>query len=224
MIKLSELIDESDASDAAHKQGLTGKGPGRWYDSDGNFVAQTIDGKLKWIYKQEPHNHDIENRDYLDPTVRNQEKLINRAANFAINAYDEKQYGGKPYRYHLKKVYDNTVRFGGTAASRVAGILHDVLKDKLTTTEELKKQFGAKVANIVELVTDQGSKEETYQRIRTNPEAVYVELCNRLANIEEGQNIDEYRADMPLFKKMLHTRGEYETTWWAIEKALATKS
>lgn len=222
-MKLTEILNtalsESDASDEAQKKGLVSKGWGRWYDADGNFVAQTVDGKLKYIFKKEPtHSNDMNGATDL---VKNQEKYINKAATLAIQAHGDQKYGNHPYSYHLKKVYNNAVQFGGTVVSKLAAILHDTLEDTQLPKQELEKAFGPKVAHVVDLLTNRPSKEETYKRIRTDPEAVFVKLCDRLANVTEGQKNDKYRNEQHLFKSILYRPGEYESLWHAIDKALA---
>lgn len=42
------------ASDQAKKMGLKGDGHGDWYDKDGNLVAKTVNGRLKFFGKQRP--------------------------------------------------------------------------------------------------------------------------------------------------------------------------
>jgi len=224
-MKLTEILEESEASEEAKKNGLVSKGWGRWADKEGNVVAQTDKGKLKWIYAKEPSKRDASYRQpNPNPMVRDEEHFINKAATLAIKAHGDQMYGNKPYKYHLKKVYDNAVRYGGTTAARVAAVLHDTLEDTQLSKEEIAKEFSPKVAHIVDLLSNRPSKQETFQRIRTDPTAVFVKLCDRLANVQEGQKNDKYRKEHPLFKQELHTPGEYDTLWYAIEKALGVQN
>lgn len=225
-MKLTEILEESEASEEAKKNGLVSKGWGRWADKDGNIVAQTDKGKLKWIYAKEPSKSDQRYRQpnpNPNPMVADEEAYVNKAATLAIRAHGGQMYGDKPYKYHLKKVYDNAVRYGGTIAARVAAVLHDTLEDTRLSKEEIAKEFTPKVAHIVDLLTNQPSKEETFRRIRTDSTAVFVKLCDRLANVQEGQKNDKYRKEHQLFKEMLYTPGEYDTLWYAIDKALGVR-
>src|ERR1035441_2757716 len=102
-MKLTEILEESEASEEAKKRGLVSKGWGRWYDKEGNLVARTDKGKLKWIYAKEPQRHDAPNYTELHGTtdlVRNEKRYINKAATLAIRAHGDQPYGNKPYSYH----------------------------------------------------------------------------------------------------------------------------
>ena len=48
------LSEASDASTQARKLNLKSDGHGGWLDSRGNFVANTEDGKLKFVDKKKP--------------------------------------------------------------------------------------------------------------------------------------------------------------------------
>jgi len=56
MKSFSQFIAEvvTQASDQAKQMGLKGDGHGDWYDRDGNLVAKTVNGKLKFFGKQRP--------------------------------------------------------------------------------------------------------------------------------------------------------------------------
>lgn len=207
-MRLRDILNESDASEEAKKKGLVGKGWGRWYNKQGDLVAKTVDGKLEYVQKKEPTNVGVD------------EPQIDKTVSFAIRVHGDQKYGDKPYEYHLKQVFDNAVKFGGSLAARQAAILHDTLEDTAVTKPELEAQFGPKVAHLVDLLTNQPSKENTYRRIRTDPEAVFVKLCDRLANVSEGQKNGKYRKEHSLFKSILYRRGEYDTLWHAIDAAL----
>ena len=146
--------------------------------------------------------------------------IIKDAAKFAAKAHGKQRYGGKAYTYHLERVYRNAVRFGGSDVHQVAAWLHDVIEDTPVTKGDVTKAFGSKVAKIVDLVSNQGSKEATYKRIRTDKDAVFVKLCDRLANVSEGGKLDMYRKQHQLFSNILYKRGEFDALWKAIEKAL----
>lgn len=66
-----------------------------------------------------------------------------------------------------------------------AALLHDVLEDKRTTAEELKKEFGEEVAHLVDLLTKkEGEKEdEYYKRVAADPRAMLIKAADREWNI-----------------------------------------
>jgi (p)ppGpp synthase/HD superfamily hydrolase len=209
-MKLTEILEESEASEEAKKKGLVSKGWGNWADKSGNIVAKTVKGKLEFTKKQEPTKSNE-----LSPTD---------VLAYAEQVHGDQKYGDKPYSYHLKKVYHNAVKYGGSYVAKTASLLHDVLEDTPITKPELAAKVGPQVADVVDLVSNQPSKEDTLRRIRSNPDAVFVKLCDRLANVQEGQKNDKYRKEQPLFKSILYRQGEHDNLWAAIDKALGVQS
>ena len=49
---ITEVVTQ--ASDQAKKMGLRGDGHGDWYNRQGDLVAKTVNGKLKFFGKQRP--------------------------------------------------------------------------------------------------------------------------------------------------------------------------
>lgn len=200
MIKLQDFF-ESDASDDAHERGLDHIGGGYWADSEGQTVAYTDDdGKLR----------DVNDDD---------------ADEFAQFAHGDQQYGQHPYKYHLDKVTDNAKRFGGTKLQRLCARLHDVIEDTAIDKDELTARFGTHVAHVVDLVSNQPKndprwKETTLKRVRTSPDAVFVKLCDRIANVAEGGKIEKYKKEYPLFRQILHRDGEYDEMWSVLDNLL----
>jgi (p)ppGpp synthase/HD superfamily hydrolase len=202
---LRDILKESEAADEAKKRGLVSKGAGNWYDKSGKFVAKTVDGKLQDVEAATPKR----------------DTSMDKAVSFALQAHGDQKYGDKPYEYHLRKVFDNAIKFKGTPDAKAAAMLHDTIEDTNVTKDQLAHEFNPHIAHIVDLVSNQPSKEQTYQRIRTDPDAVFVKLCDRLANVSEGQKNKKYRMEQPLFRSILYRKGEFEPLWQAIERALA---
>ncbi len=67
----------------------------------------------------------------------------------------------------------------------IAGLLHDTLEDTDTTYEELEKEFGETVANLVCEVTHEGEKDEYgYYFPRLNSkDAILIKFADRLSNL-----------------------------------------
>jgi len=91
----------------------------------------------------------------------------------------------------------------------VAAILHDTLEDTQTTPEELREHFGAKIAGIVEEVTDDKSllkadrKRLQIEHAATiSREAKLVKLADKICNVRDV-------ADHPPAKWDLARRREY---------------
>ena len=167
--------------------------------------------------------------------------MINEARHFAIMAHWGQMYGKKPYLYHLQKVVDNVTTFAESWSlskiqndlqiRRALAWLHDVVEDTDVTIEKISQEFDEEIAGLVSLLTNlltydpdacefKPDKEKTYQRIQTNRHAVFVKLCDRLANVSEGEKNDKYRKEHSLFKEILYKEGEFENLWSAIHEQL----
>lgn len=68
MIKLSHLLNEdgSEASEEAHRLGLTSAGWGYWKDKSGKTVARTVDGKLVKLSSEEDEFNDENLKSFAD--------------------------------------------------------------------------------------------------------------------------------------------------------------
>lgn len=146
--------------------------------------------------------------------------IVKDAAKFAAKAHGQQRYGDKAYSYHLEKVYRNTTRFGGSEVHQATAWLHDVIEDTSVTKSDIAKAFGSKVAKIVDLVSNRGTKEATFKRIRADKDAVFVKLCDRLANVTAGAKNNKYRKEHSLFKSILYKKGEFDALWKAIDLKL----
>ena len=199
-------IKESEASEEARRQGLEHVPRGKWADSSGKIVARTVGGRLVPVQDQ--------GQGQEQEGAREQ---VRQAAKFAIQAHGSQMYGIEPYRFHLEAVFKNVAQYGGGPLHLQAAWLHDVVEDTPFTVEDIEQRFGPEVAEIVDLVTNQETKEETFQRVRTNPDAVLVKLADRLANVMRGEKNKMYRKRHPLFKSLLYKPGEFDELWQSIE-------
>ena len=82
---------------------------------------------------------------------------IKRAYEIAYEAH-EGQYrrSGEPYIIHPVQVAHILYKLGMDSESMVAALLHDVVEDTEMTEDDVKKEFGEDVANLVEGVTKLG--------------------------------------------------------------------
>lgn len=147
--------------------------------------------------------------------------IVNQARDFAAAAHGDQKYGNRSYTYHLNKVVNVCNRFGGSGELQAACFLHDTLEDTKVSESELIKEFGPKIAAIVLGVTNLPSKEATLNRTRLSKSAVFVKLCDRIANCEEGGKLPKYQKEMPLFYKILYRAGEYDSMWNHLKKLLS---
>ncbi len=144
--------------------------------------------------------------------------LIQKAKEFAIKSHGNQMYGTEPYKNHLQEVVNVAKLFGGSESEIVACWLHDTIEDTGITRSEIGKEFGMDIANIVWCVsndTDYKSddKASTLVKIASNRKAVFVKLCDRIANVSRSGKIDKYKREQPAFKKALYKKGEYDSMW-----------
>ncbi|HEX8218080.1 MAG TPA: HD domain-containing protein [Chloroflexia bacterium] len=118
--------------------------------------------------------------------------MINRAIELAARAHQGQVRKGTdiPYIAHPFAVGMSLARAGCDDEVVAAGILHDTVEDTTVTLEELRAQFGARVAAIVEGCTEpdrwkswEERKEHTLAYLPTAPRDVrLVSLADKLHN------------------------------------------
>ena len=82
---------------------------------------------------------------------------IKRAYEIAFKAHDGQfRHSGEPYIIHPVQVAQILYKLGMDSESMVAALLHDVVEDTELTEDDVKKEFGEDVANLVEGVTKLG--------------------------------------------------------------------
>lgn len=141
---------------------------------------------------------------------------IKEAAYLAISLHGMQNYDGYPYYYHLEQVVSVLDEFGFTEDKyKIAGYLHDVMEDTAISYNDIKKQFGQEIAEIVYCVTDElgrnrkERKEKTYPKIASNTDAVIVKLADRIANMRNSINKnhsmkDAYKKEYEDFRLALY--------------------
>ncbi len=75
---------------------------------------------------------------------------------YKIHFKQNRKGTGIPYFTHLVSVSNNIIEDGGTTDEAIGGLLHDAVEDQggLRVLKEIKKQFGSKVAKIVDECSD----------------------------------------------------------------------
>lgn len=150
-------------------------------------------------------------------------------------------YGdGMPYEYHLACVSGVGERFidyipmEDRNAVRKALLCHDILEDCRVTYNDLKAQIGQEAADIVYAVTDElghnrtERAEKTYPKIAADPLAIFVKLCDRLANTTYSKSggkpkdksmFDQYKREYSNFRRTFFRRASYPSLWIALDQA-----
>src|SRR3972149_11315867 len=83
--------------------------------------------------------------------------ICRRAWEFAQMAHNgQKRASGEPYFNHCVKTAETLIKMKLDAKTIVAGLLHDVAEDTKFTLQDIKKNFGAEIASLVEGATKLG--------------------------------------------------------------------
>jgi len=147
-----------------------------------------------------------------------------KAKEFAIKVHGEQQYGSKPYSFHLESVVQVAKNINLENDIILGCWLHDTIEDCNVSYQDIKREFGENVAEIVYAVTDElgrnrkERKEKTYHKIRINQNAVCVKLCDRIANLNQtilDEKIDllsMYYKEQKDFKEKLYNSNHRKPT------------
>jgi len=124
-------------------------------------------------------------------------KQIRKAFDLALDAHkDMRRKSGEPYIYHPIAVAQISVsEIGLGATSVICALLHDVVEDTEITLEDIERQFGAKVAKIIDGLTkisgvfDQTSsiQAENFRKmlltLSDDVRVILIKLADRLHNM-----------------------------------------
>jgi len=122
-------------------------------------------------------------------------QIFDRALTFATEKHkgQTRFNSGEPYINHPIAVAAIVKKYPHNNEMLVAGYLHDTLEDTNTTYEEIEKEFGKKVADLVlELTNDEaqmnakGKAEYLLDKMnRMSTEALIIKLADRLHNVSD---------------------------------------
>jgi (p)ppGpp synthase/HD superfamily hydrolase len=125
-------------------------------------------------------------------------KKVIDAMSLAMLSHDNTNhsYNGNPYALHLSMVVHYAMKYMYLIAEEdeddviAACWLHDTIEDCRLTYNDVKNRTNEKVADIVYALTNEKGKnraergnENYYKGIRETSNAVFVKLCDRLANV-----------------------------------------
>lgn len=125
-----------------------------------------------------------------------------------------RKYNGEPYIEHplaVARMVSHAT--DGDLDSVVAAILHDVLEDTMVTFEEIKKEFGLPVANLVDELTDVSKPKDGNRAARksidrahtamASPKAKTIKLADLIHNTKSIVANDSKFAAIYLKEKQL---------------------
>lgn len=129
--------------------------------------------------------------------------LVQRAFQFAFEKHKNQiDDDGLPYVCHCSMVYNTLRTITDDQEILAAAYLHDTLEDTDTTYDELKDQFGERVANLVLEVTHEGKKDSYgyyFPRLLSR-DAVLIKFADRLNNLSRMDSWDDERKAQYLRK------------------------
>ncbi|MCI5056540.1 MAG: HD domain-containing protein [Flavobacteriales bacterium] len=120
------------------------------------------------------------------------DNLFDKARIFALETHKGQNYGPHDYSYHLEAVVAVAIENGLSENIVAACWLHDTIEDCPVSYNDIKREFGETIAEIVYCVTDEMGrnrkerKEKTYPKIQSNHDAICVKICDRIANFNES--------------------------------------
>lgn len=132
-----------------------------------------------------------------------------------------------PYKFHLQMVVQAFEDWKHILQPDLHEICflgsygHDLIEDTRTSYNDVKKILGEGVAEIVYAVSNEKGKNRKerantkyYQGIRNTPGAVFVKLCDRIANVQYGkltksEMFEMYGKENAHFEKMLGRHTDY---------------
>lgn len=144
----------------------------------------------------------------------------------AIRMHGLQDYDGFPYHKHLQDVENVLLKFGYDKYGDyiICAWLHDLLEDAPISYNDIKKQFGEKIAEIIYCVTDElgrnrkERKEKTYPKLIKNDDAIIIKLADRIANLEQSikmnsKTLEMYEKEYIEFRRNLYKVGHVEEMW-----------
>lgn len=132
-------------------------------------------------------------------------QLIDRAYEVAEKAHrGQKRSSGDPYIIHPMHVAQNLVELKLDLPSIATGLLHDTVEDTSITLDDIRRDFGTEIADLVDGVTKLGkitfrtSEEKQAENFRKmiiamakDIRVILVKLCDRMSNMRTLEFLEE---------------------------------
>lgn len=132
-------------------------------------------------------------------------------------------YDGKPYFYHVKQValnvckYKHLLKDSQLEQAYVGALLHDAIEDCNLTYNDIKKDWGLVIADIVYACTELKGKnrkerhgQEYFDTLKVSYLGTFVKVCDILANVEQSiktgnSMLKAYKKEWPKVEDELYT-------------------
>ncbi|MCS6820323.1 MAG: RelA/SpoT family protein [Microscillaceae bacterium] len=140
------------------------------------------------------------------------DKLVKKAFKMAVEAHKkDRRKSGEPYIYHpiaVAQIVVDEIGLGPTAV--VAALLHDVVEDSEITLETIEKEFGPKIARIIdgltkiktsnkniELSDSVSEQAENYRKmvlaLSEDVRVIMIKLADRLHNMRTLESMQRHK-------------------------------
>ena len=150
--------------------------------------------------------------------------FFDKAAKFAIEAHrgTERRGKGYPYIIHPMEAASIVATITNDPEMLAAAILHDVVEDTAVTLEQIREQFGDRVAELVQHETapldeNMSWREKKTQQIRQLAEAPYdskvVALGDKLSNMR-GIALDYRKVGDEVWKLFHAPDSKSDVEWY----------
>jgi GTP pyrophosphokinase len=159
--------------------------------------------------------------------------MIEKAYNISTKAHEgQERVSGDPYIVHPVEVGCILAELEMDDSSIVAGILHDTLEDTTFTYEEIKKEFSAEIAELVEGVTKltkipytskQEIQAENFRKMflamAKDIRVIIIKLGDRLHNMRtlkfmvKDKQLQKARETMEIYAPLAHRLGIHKIKW-----------
>ena len=160
-------------------------------------------------------------------------KLIMKAYNYAVEHHgDQKRRSGEPYIIHPINVAYILAGVGLDEATICAALLHDVVEDTDVTDEDLRRDFGDEIADMVAGVTKLGTMQfstveeqqvEDYRKMflamGKDIRVIIIKLADRLHNmrtlkyLKRDRQIANAKETMEIYAPLANRLGLYSMKW-----------
>ena len=176
-------------------------------------------------------------KDIVDKVKRNKRwpdiKIIQKAYNYALVKHGEQQRkSGEPYIIHPTNVAYTIAELGLDEQTICAALLHDVVEDTEATYEDVKKEFGNEIADMVDGVTKlkqiqhatiEENQVENYRKMflamGKDIRVIIIKLADRLHNmrtlefLKKDRQIAISQETMQLYAPLANRLGFYSIKW-----------
>lgn len=130
-------------------------------------------------------------------------ELITIAIDFARNAHrGQVDDDGKPYINHPLQVFRLLEEITDDETILAAALLHDVIEDTEYTYEDLKKEFGTDVADLVNEMTHEGTNDHKgyyFPRLQSK-NGILIKFADNLSNLSRMDSWNPRRVEHHLKK------------------------